>query len=727
MSSSNSFDQLSVGVQRWVYRQGWQSLRAVQEKTIPLVLEGRTDLLLTAPTAGGKTEAVFLPLVSWLEKGSAPTGYGVLCLSPLKALINDQFNRLGPLCESAQTNITPWHGDVSQSIKNRSWRKASGVLMITPESLESMFVRRPVELRDRMQHLRYVVIDEFHAFIGRERGQQLISLLARLEAMLGRSVRRIALSATIGDSDMALACLRPDGSQEGIHLDVAGKQLDLKLLLKAYQSREDGLPASLEMGQDLFGWLRGDSHLVFANSRRVVEEMTDRLTRLSESANVPLEFYAHHGSLSREARHFVEERLREGEKPTTAIATSTLELGIDIGDVVSVGQVGSPTNVSSLRQRLGRSGRREGQSAILRALVTSESNLKEPGPPALLELEVFQSIAVIDKLLKRWIEPPDTSRLHLSTLIQQLLSMIAYQGDVTAAHAYKTLCVHGPWTAIDPDFFKRFLRSIASQEVISQLPSGELIVGVVGEREISRHDFYTSFQVPEEFRLTANGKTIGAIPVDNPVVPGQLMLFAGRRWKVKTIDLEQKVISLVKGGGGDAPRFGGERAAAHREIHQHMRLWYETETLPAYCDEKARTLIADARQYYAEHRLSASPFIRFGEELYWLVWDDIRIINTLVILATVAGFDGWSAFGPTVVVKYAGDPTALVSNLLVIIEHQSREELTSSVSATPIEKYDHLMDAEMIRLSYVASTLDFPGTKKYLRSVRSAMCAGEVC
>lgn len=716
MATSSSFDQLSVGVQRWIYRQGWQGLRAVQERTIPLILEGEADLLLTAPTAGGKTEAAFLPLVSWLEKGGAPSGYGVLCLSPLKALINDQFNRLELLCDSAQTSITPWHGDVSQSVKRQSWRNASGILMITPESLESMFVRRPVELRQRLQHLRYVVIDEFHAFIGQERGQQLISQLARLEAMIKRPIRRIALSATIGDSDMALACLRPDSSREGIHLDVPGEQLDLKLLLKAYQPTDDGMPAELEMAKDLFDWLRGDSHLVFANSRRVVEEMTDRLTSLSENAHVPLEFYAHHGSLSKEARHFVENRLREGEKPTTAIATSTLELGIDIGDVKSVGQIGPPNNVSSLRQRLGRSGRRAGQSAILRTLVNSESNLKDPDPTELLELELFQSIAVIDKLLQRWIEPPDTSRLHLSTLIQQLLSMIAYQGEITAGEAYETLCVRGPWRSIDQDFFKRFLRSIASQDVISQLPSGELIVGLAGEREISRYDFYTAFQVPEEFRLTANGKTIGTIPVDNPVMSGQLMLFAGRRWKVEAVDFQQKIISLVKGGSGIAPKFGGERAAAHREVHRHMRHWYESGDIPAYCDEKSQALIPGARKFYLDNQLANCPMVQSGDDIYWLVWEDARVINTLVILATALGLTAGTAFGPVIVIKSANEPYTLVQQLLNFMAGYSTQALTAEISAIPIEKYDHLLGDEMMIEAYIRSTLNLHETEKYLKS-----------
>lgn len=714
MATSKGFEQLSYGVQRWVYKQGWKNLRAVQEEAIPLVLDGDADILITAPTAGGKTEAAFLPLVSWLESGGAPDGYGVLCISPLKALINDQFDRLELLCESAHTEITPWHGDINQSVKKKSWLKPSGILMITPESLESMAVIRPVELLQRIQSLQYVVIDEFHAFIGAERGQQLISLLARLEVMLGRSLRRLALSATIGDPDVALAYLRPDASRKGFHLDVKGEKFELMLQIKAYQTEHEDIPASLKVAQDLFEWLRGGRHLVFANSRRAVEESTDRLVSLCEAHHVPLEFFAHHGSLSKDARHYVENRLRTSDKPTTAIATSTLELGIDIGDVESVGQLGPPSNVSSVRQRLGRSGRREGQSAILRVQLTSDSNKPGQDPASLLELQIFQSVAVIDKLLQRWIEPPDISLPHYSTLVQQLLSMIAYRGEVTAVDAYQTLCRHGPWTHLDQNQFKRFLRSIASKDVIDQLPSGELIVGIAGELELSRYDFYTTFKVPEEFRLMAYGNAIGSIPVDNPVVPGQLILLSGRRWKVVSVELEQKVITLVKGGAGMAPRFGGEPASAHRQIHQHMKMWYESNDVPAYCDELARELIRAARDYYRENNLGLTPFVREGNCLYWLIWEDKRIINTLVVVATAMKFPAGKVFGPSIEVTYSGEPLQLAHEIYYFLVSHSHDELLASVPTTPIGKFDHLLDDDLLFESYVASTLNIAGTLAYL-------------
>ncbi len=693
----------------------------MQEQAIPLILDGSADLLMTAPTAGGKTEAAFLPLVSWLEEGGAAESYGVLCLSPLKALINDQFDRLELLCEAASTHITPWHGDVSQSVKRSSWKEPCGILMITPESLEAMFVRRAGELQARMAELQYVVIDEFHAFIGTERGQQLVSLLGRLEALLKRPLKRIALSATIGDPDMALDFLRPDKSREGIHLDVSGESLDLKLLVKAYQMEDELLPASRQMAEDLFDWLRGDSHLVFGNSRRIVEEMTDLLTSLSEEGGVPLEFFAHHGSLSKDARRFVENRLRTGHKPTTAIATSTLELGIDIGDVVSVGQVGPPANVSSLRQRLGRSGRRSGQSAILRVLIESTSNHPKPDPAALLEIELFQTIAVIDKLLQRWIEPPDISKPHFSTLIQQLLSMIAFTGGVTALEAYQTLCIHGPWTHINADLFGRFLRSIASKDVITQLPSGELIVGLVGERTVSKFDFYTAFTVPEEFRLVANGRPIGTIPIDNPVMPGQLMLFAGRRWQVESIELESNVINLRPGGPGQPPRFGGERASAHVDIHRNMKTWYEKGDTPGFCDAETQALIGPARTYYAENRLGEEPFVRDGKSLYWLIWESERVVNTIIIAACSIGLRAASEFGPLISIEDSREGRDIAFAIYDFLASHSLQEISSKVAAAPIDKHDELLDESLMRESYVAATLDIAGASGYLEMLLSSV------
>lgn len=715
MADSSSFDQLSYGVQRWIYRQGWEELRAIQERSVPVVARASEDILITAPTAGGKTEAAFLPIVSWLEDHGPASGYGVICLSPLKALINDQYKRLLPLCESANTAITPWHGDVSTSVKAKSWRSPQGILMITPESLEAMFVLRPHELRERMRSVRYVVIDELHAFLGRERGQQLLSLVARLEELVEHPLCRIGLSATIGDPEVALAYLRPAGGRSGVHLEVANEGMNLQLSLKAFSPDEGaGLPATVAMAKDLYPALRGNRNLVFANSRRVVEEITDQLSGICEAHQAPVEFFAHHGSLSKESRLFVEQRLKEGEFPTTAVATSTLELGIDIGDVVSVVQVGAPANVSSVRQRLGRSGRRTGSASILRVLVTEHGKKKDATPVDRLEVELFQAVAVLELMLERWVEPPSGDSLHLSTLIQQVLSMIAYTGGITAAEAFRVLCGTGPWRHIDQVLFMRVLRALGANEVVAQIGSGELVVGAVGEQILSSHTFYTAFEVPEEFTLIAYGKAIGTLPVDSPYLPGQLLLFGGRRWSVKAIDIDAKFITLTPAGRGQAPMFGGEPAPVHKRIRERMRELYERDDVPRFCHESTAPIMDRARAYYAEKRIGSNPIITAGDQLYLIAWEDDRVLETIKVVSTLGGLAA-DRIGPSVVVQGCAEPSPFLTWLNDAFKRLNAEAVADAIHPQAVGKFDGYLTRDLLKEAFVQEKLDFRSARNYIK------------
>ena len=715
MPDSAAFEQLSPGVQRWLYRQGWNGLRPVQENSIPIILERSSDLLITAPTAGGKTEAAFLPLVSFIESEPASTSYTVLCISPLKALINDQFERLESLCEMASTRITPWHGDVSPSRKKQSWKAPTGILLITPESLEAMFVTRPAELGQKLAALAYVVIDEFHAFIGRERGQQLLSLLARLENVLERRLPRIALSATIGDPEMALASLRPADDFPSIHLHTAGDALDLSLVLKTIISDEDdSAPFAQRAGQELYPCLRGDSHLVFANSRRMVEAVSVSLSDASEKDVVPNEFFPHHGSLSRDARYAVENRLKEGKLPTTAIATSTLELGIDIGNVKSVAQVGAPASVSSLRQRLGRSGRR-GEPAILRIFVEGSGHTTNATPIDRVELALIQSIAVVDLLLAHFLEPPQTHRLHLSTLVQQVLSMIAYRGDVTAAGAFDTLCRRGPWSHLSTEHFSRVLRAMGAAELIQQLPRGELIVGIKGERLISHYSFYTAFVTPEEYRLVAEGKLIGTLPVTTPYTSGQLLIFGGRRWLVQAVEERTKTIKLKPAKGGDIPKFDGEAYPIHSVVREKMRSVLEASDQPGYCDAESLAALERAREYYSEVGLRISSFVVSGPSTYWFVWHSDAVIATFVQILKNEGYEA-GAVGNSIVIDSAGEPSDIVSCLKTAFDSVTSAKMRSCVTARSLGKFDEHLGDELLKEAYVTDLLDLDSARSYLVS-----------
>lgn len=340
----SSFDRLHPQIKRWIWEQKWEELRDVQDLAIRAVLDSREDVLISASTAAGKTEAAFLPILTIIANRTEK-GLSVLYVSPLKALINDQFRRLELLCERMEIDVVRWHGDAPQSAKARALRDPCGVALITPESIEALFVRRPAEARALLGALDFVVIDELHAFLQGPRGLHLSTLLRRIDEFSGKRPRRVGLSATLGDLSVAARWLNP-GAADAVSLVESGAGApELRLQVRSYLEPEDteetdaleddeGPKVALDYIADhLFETLRGSNNLLFSGSRRRVEAMADRLRRRCEKANVPNEFFPHHGSLSKGLREDLEERLKRAELPTTGVATTTLELGIDIGSV----------------------------------------------------------------------------------------------------------------------------------------------------------------------------------------------------------------------------------------------------------------------------------------------------------------------------------------------------------------------------------------------------------
>lgn len=231
---SSGFNRLHALIQRWIWDQGWTDLRDIQERAIDPVLSGDRDVIIAAATAGGKTEAAFLPVCSRLVE--EPRGsIRALYISPLKALINDQFDRLERLCERLEIPVHRWHGDVSSGHKRQVLSEPAGILLITPESLEAQFVLRGTAISKLFASLDYVVVDELHSFIGTERGKQLQSLLSRLEFVLRRRIPRIALSATLGDMDLAAEFLRPDRRLACDILVSNESRQDVRLQIRGYR------------------------------------------------------------------------------------------------------------------------------------------------------------------------------------------------------------------------------------------------------------------------------------------------------------------------------------------------------------------------------------------------------------------------------------------------------------------------------------------------------------
>ncbi len=640
---SASFALLDERIQRWIWEQRWNELRDIQEKAIRPILESRTDLIISSPTASGKTEAAFLPILSCILAKNDSQGLGVLYISPLKALINDQFERLEALCQELEIAVWRWHGDVSQNTKNSLLKHPRGVLLITPESLESLMINHSSQIPHLFSSLSFVVIDELHSFIGTERGRQLQSLLDRLECSLKTHVSRIALSATLSNMSLAKTYLRHDKALPCLLIEGGRGQQEMKAQIRGYtkpipeppETKGDesgrGEEATSEIARDLFKILRGQTNLVFANRRADVEIYTDTLRRLCEEQSLPNEFWPHHGSLSKSLREDVERIVKDKSTPSTVISTATLELGIDIGMVNSVAQIGSPPSVSSLRQRLGRSGRR-GQPAILRMFVQEEEITPDSHPHDRLRCALVQSMAMLELLMKGWYEPPMNEKLHLSTLVHQTLALIAQYGGIRAASGWEILCRSGPFASVTKEMYAKMLRGIGAQQLIAQDSEGLLLLGPVGEKVVNHFSFYTVFLTPEEFSLvTQDGTLLGTLPIDFPVTIGSFLIFGGRRWEVMEIDLERRIVVLTPSQGGRPPQFGGSGRSVHDRVRQEMLNLYQSTVIPPYLNPAAARLLSEGREHFQKMKLDERRVIQDGNDVLIFPWRGDLVTNTMTL------------------------------------------------------------------------------------------------
>lgn len=720
-----AFEQLHRGVQEWVWEQQWTTLREAQERAIPILLAGQQDVIIAASTAAGKTEAAFLPIVSRIA-GDATPGVKALYVSPLKALINDQIPRLESLCERLEIPVNRWHGDVPASRKQSVLENPAGILLITPESMEGLFVRQGPRMKHVFAALQYVVIDELHAFIGSERGRQLQSQIHRLDLLLRRRVTRVGLSATLGDIQLACAALRPGEQGDVALVQAKSGERELQLQVRGYIEKEVSVggagseddpesASELAITKHLFQTLRGSHNLVFANSRRLVELYGDRLRRRCEDEQVPNEFVVHHGSLSREIREDAEDQLKQRERPVTAVCTSTLELGIDIGSVKSVAQVGPPNSVAALRQRLGRSGRRPGEPAVLRVYVPEV----EIGPNSdLLEelrVDLVQTIAAINLLLAGWCEPPDAVGCGYSTLVQQVLSLVAQFGGVTAQDAYMALCHKGPFGAVRDKDFAQLLRNLGKCGLLRQEGDGVLLLDTKGEAIVGHFSFYAAFQSPEEFRVVWGSAHIGTVAIDPSIMPGGFMILGARRWRVLAVDPDGKEVAVEPARGGRVPRFEPTRSArVHDRVRLEMRRVWASGDMPAYLDRTAQGLLTEARRAFVRHGLHEHQVVPFMEKatLVFVSRGD-RIMHTLALQLMALGCK-LDSLGPAILVADAdvGEVRALLQGLRA----EDGQELKQALAAMPTmllrqDKFDWAVPGDLLMQEFMAKACDLVGAR----------------
>lgn len=713
MSQSRTFALFDQRIQRWIREQGWRELRPVQEAAGTAILQSTSDVLVAAETAAGKTEAAFLPLltkaVERVGQGPETDGLAILYISPLKALINDQFRRLETLSERLEIPVTRWHGDAPQGAKQRLIRRPSGVALITPESIEALFIRRPKTAHSLFGSLDAILIDELHAFLQGPRGLHLASLLQRIDLVSTRRARRVGLSATIGDPDLAAKWLCPADPSSVTTVMPSGSQPELKLQIRGYREPPDaddadGLEAEgsddtlSQIADHIFAKLRGSNNLGFAGSRRRVEALADRLRRRSEGAGVPNEFFPHHGSLSRELREELELRLKQGDLPTTAIATTTLELGIDIGSVASVAQVGAPRSIASLRQRLGRSGRREGVPAALRIYVREKHVAADSDPLDLLRLPTVCAYAAVHLLLDKFVEPPATDPSLATVALHQTLSIIAEKGGASAPDLYRTICAPGPLGELTQADYADLLRGMATADVglIEQAPDRTVMLGGLGEKLTNNRDFYAIFESDEEWRLVASGQPLGTIPLSNVIGVGSIIGFAGRRWRVSAVDDRAKVVEVVSHPAGRLPKFDRlSNEAIHDRLAAEMRSILRASELPPYLDQHACSLLTEGRQAYEALDLERKPLVAANRDTHVFTWRGTNVNSVLAIMFAAAGIQcEVHDVGVTLVDCTPEEARAIIGS---VKECPPIEDLSEFVGNLRLAKYDDFVPEQLLR------------------------------
>ena len=723
-------------------------MRSIQQQAIAPLLTGQSDVILAAATSSGKTEAAFLPLLTRLlqdggensRRDASQAGF-ILSISPLKALINDQTQRLQALCESLDLPVLGWHGDVPAGKKLSFLQRLRGVLIITPESLEALFVNKGTTIPALAAAIRAIVVDELHSFIGTERGKQVQSLITRLELAAGTRITRVGLSATLGDTALAADFLRPGQKHRVTTIDTGSEGYELRLIVRGYLDswEKPGSAASVaegsvdptsgllhdvqEAGESqgsakhaiaayLYQNLRGSNNLVFPNSRGKVEEYADLLRRRSERENVPNEFWTHHGSLSREIREEAEAALKQGSTAATAICTTTLELGIDIGNIRSVVQIGPPPSVASLRQRLGRSGRRAGEPAILRCLCREDKLTPKSPLSDRLREGLVQTIAMVRLLTQSWVEPPRREALHASTFVQQLLSVIAQRGGATATELWATLVSSGTFSQIEKSEFVDLLRSLAAREILQQESSGALLPGPTGEKLINSYDFYSAFNSGEEFRLLAEGRTLGSIPIARPLTIGQRIIFAGRRWRVQQIEVQERLIVVVSDPGGAPPAFDGAGGRVHDRVREEMRSVLSENTSIPFLDRYSIAMLEEARSVFRLACLGETSIVPDGAGVLLLTWHGDWANDTLALLLTACGHE---TTNEGLFLRVSNSTVLSVVRTLGEFAQQSAptvQALRIQPKDAIVEKWDSLLPEPLLLRSFASSRLDLASIPK---------------
>lgn len=737
-----AFDRYAPFVQEYIYQNHWENLRSIQVAAADAIFNTDENVLLTASTASGKTEAAFFPIITLFSE-DMPSSVGCIYIGPLKALINDQFSRLNDLCAEADIPVWHWHGDVAQSHKAKLMRHPSGILQITPESLEALLLHKHAAIAKLFGDLRFVVIDEVHSLLRGDRGGQTLCLIERLSRIAGVNPRRIGLSATIGDPEGTGEFLSLGTGRKTIipKIDAKGSKWRLSMehfyvkdaqaaegkqipgALSVLEEKTDDAPANADPGIGyIFEHTRGKKCLVFVNSREECEMVTTTLRHYCELNHEPDRFLVHHGNLSASYRETAEGIMKDDSQYMTTVTTATLELGIDIGRLERAFQIDAPWTVSSFLQRMGRTGRRELPPEMWFVIREDEPEVRAMLPTT-IPWKLLQGIALVQLYLEeRWVEPPRLDRLPFSLLYHQTMSTLASCGELSPrALADRVLRLHY-FHRITQEDYRVLLRHLIATDHIQQTEQGGLIVGLAGERVINSFKFYGVFQESEEYTVRSESQELGTIVSPPPV--GEKLAIAGHVWQVLDVDHKRRLIYCQRVKGSVPAYFGQCPGDLHTKILERMRRVLQEDRQYPYLMKNAVARLEQARFTAAHSGAAEKPLINLGGNMWCLLpWVGTYTFLTMerflkIKCADRLGLRNLDSARPFFI---QFTMKADESTFFRVLAEEIRKPIDPMELVYPKElplfdKYDEYLPEELVKKGFALGVLDVDGLREKVLS-----------
>jgi ATP-dependent helicase Lhr and Lhr-like helicase len=689
----SGFDLLHPLVQHHIVNSlGWSSLRPFQEEAIGPLVGGQHALLL-APTAGGKTEAAMFPMFSRMLAEDW-NGLSVLYVCPLRALLNNLLPRIEHYGRLFGRRVELWHGDVGDSSRRRIVTDPPDVLLTTPESIEVMLITRR-EHHDRLfSQLRAVVVDEIHAFAGDDRGWHLLSVLERLGFRAERPLQRVGLSATVGNPKALLDWLA--GSASGARVVLAPKVVSaspVELTIDAVGTLRNAATVISRMH-------RGEKRLVFCDSRSKVEDLASQLRALD------VQTFVSHSSLSLDERRRAEEAFASGQD-CVIVATSTLELGVDVGDLDRVIQIDAPVAVASFLQRLGRTGRRAGTTRNYVFLTTTPESL-------------MQAAALVRLWGTGHVEHVRPPAIPFHILAQQIMALALQYGGIGQDDWRNEL--RGVSAFRDMD--ERDLASMISHMLTTGIlrdEQGILWLGETGEAEYGyRHfmELFTAFISEPLIAVRHGDRHIGNVHhttfarwPDGDVV----LVLGGHSWRVTHVDWKQRAAQVTPSGDEGRSRWAGTGQPIRYELCQAMRDVLLRAELPATLSQRAVKALDELREDFQWLDASSTAIVRKKDAVRW--WTFGGLYANAAIASRLKTDHGYAVVPNNLAIKIAGEPSdSAVVNVIHAIRVLDADTFVPEVTTKALEglKFSECLPPELARRVLQRRMADIDGVRRVL-------------